>query len=1013
MRKLTKATLVLGLTAFATTACVMGATLNEKNAYITASAESTNVVDLEAVNFSVDKVFIRLGTDTEGNFDYTKNGIMFTAKTDKTTYETYEGQIVYGMLVFPYDYLTGGEFTEEVTYEDGVATYNGKEIAFTETDIMIPEGDYYYYSSSIVNMKEKNKARDFVAIPYVKAMGETEVVYDYKTVSTAYDMVEVATTALANGNLSDKITTGLKTAYLGADESAYEAVAGTYISDSEITVTLNADGTLTCYSDIYAYGSGLMTGSYTLYTDGTVDITANDMTMTATYTENSFRLDEEEYTKVDMDALYTKFTSATYRGVLGTSTTYNPDWTFDKASKTFVYGYCSYAGKFELIPISATFGKMNMTWLTAEDYQALGGPQNGVSPYGKGFYTVTAAYYTYDVATNSYVLRISADGCGVGYNHFSDLWQAGTSPINALGKQAFNTFAGAGTASNVTSKVYTDGNAALTLYNDGTKVDTIDHYARVEKDKSEGRVCSFYDGTNLIWATYDSVATSATTGKFFIDMYKYAIAKNYLDYYWVGGGNVGYAQGDMSRFVVGDYTIANGVASISFSYKGQSYAFTLGTSNVALSTYADGENTLVLNADGTATYNGATAIYSLSANNSIVLATLTEEYGVNSALGSGTSLRNFVYGETLVGEYDAENNTITIGSKVLTDIYAEAGQEVYNAFAGKYTDTYEFETDGTFTITNLTEFDGPHNTETQGTYKLTVAGGIILTINGNTVEGTYTIGENGGLCSFTVGNNTYNEVDTDALLAVLKGSYYSEVNDKNKLGQYDFSMEQDNYDDNPDTRALRVQAWGFDFTYELIPITDTFGKVATYCIRTAENNFYFGISAGDIYYTYDKTANIVRLRYSMTSGKMSHDIAGGHYVDLKKSADTYTTATVYATLAGEYTDAVVSKTYTDGTATLVLYNDGVLTHKHENGLYYGGKAKFNGNDVTYNVVASSATTGKFFIDMSDTPIARATAVSNGTASRFVTGDYVVNGDVITITFSYNGTNYTFVYGANA
>ena len=1041
-----KATLAVGMTMLALTACTMGITFND--APITADAaeveEEASAVNLSTVAYGIDSVQIRIGTDSEGNFDYTKNGIKFLANLDETTYNNVKGNVAFGILVFPYDYLTDGTFDEtKVSYAEGVAYYDTNVIAFMETMELSVEDGYGCYSGSIVNLKEGNKARDFVAVPYLKADSDDGLVYEYKTVSDCYNMVDIATEVVqTNTAITSTVKTALKDAYLQADASVYAAAAGNYISDNEKPVVLDEDGNVTYYNDVYAYG-GLVTGTYKLYLDGTVEITTDDGTMTATYGTDTFTLNGDVYTKVDMDALYTDFASNSYQGALGTSTDhnfYNPDWRFDATTKTFYYGFCSYTGKFEFIPITETFGKMNMTWLTAEEYKALGGTESAST--SKAGYVVDAAYYVYDAAKDAYLLKISAQ-VGTGYNHFSEIWQKSTTYTgNYRSSALFNTLAGAGTSTAVTSKLYTDASgASLTLYNDGTKVDTIDHYVRVDKDESEGRVCTFYDGTSLIAATYDTVATSATTGKFMIDMYKYAIEKSSLDYYWVDGATVGYAQSDMSRFVVGDYTIADGVATITFSYKGVDYSFTTSALSVDASTYQNGENSIMLNADGTATYNGLAAIYTVAADNKVVITTLTEEFGDNSqCTGTETnSLRNFVYGTPVVGTYDADAQTITIGDLVLENIYADASDEVYAAFAGKYTSTYEFETDKTFTVTNLNTYDGyGRNTETAGTYKLTVGGGIYLTINGETTVGTYTTTDT--LCSFELGDTTYNEVDTAKLIVAITGDSSSAADDKyteysggltdlnSGLYLIRFYNEDDKSSDgDADTLRIRVQTYGWEYTYELIPITATFGKIVTACLYEAEGNptYYFGYALGEIYYTYYETENLIRLRFSQnvaTGQPQTYTIGGGHFVDLTKGSDTFSTKSVFETLAGEYVDATVSKTYTDATsdASLTLYNDGKLllsSYKTDGTAYtkqyMGGVATFNDGtteiDATYNMIAMSATEGMFFIDMSATPQMYKDVTDK---TRFVTGAYVIDGDKITITFTYNDVSYELIYNVN-
>lgn len=442
-------------------------------------------------------------------------------------------------------------------------------------------------------------------------------------------------------------------------------------------------------------------------------------------------------------------------------------------------------------------------------------------------------------------------------------------------------------------------------------------------------------------------------------------------------------------------------------------------------TYKDGEATLVLENDGgtfktannvkyvgVAQFNGQDATYNVVATSATAGKFFMDVSDTPSYYYSAEDKSRFVVGDYAIG---SENITIefTYDGEDYSFVWEapkEVDDSVYTAFAGKYTDTYVFNADKTVTNTNLTTYASTgRNTTNSGTYVLLDDGSISITINGETTKGVYD-SANG---SFTVGNKTNTKVDMDVLYTALAGTDTSEyvlysgtdvgtvfASASQGLRFYPYAkVDTDGYN-------ATFQGYGWKFTYDLVPITETFGKIDAY-ITTNDAN-YDGKAIGELYYTY--ADGYMRLRLSGNAKTTAWSnlplIAYGHFIDLNRSGDTFRTTSVFNQLAGEYVDTTVSKTYTGDGQTLVLENDGVLKLSVVEGKnFLGGKGILNSSAITYNFIKISDTSGLIFIDMSDTPSYYYTASDT---TRFVQGEYTINGDVITITF--NG--YTLTYGAN-
>lgn len=233
MKRITRSSLIFIMAFFAMFTFVLGASF--------VSAKANTETDLTQIAFTVDEsASARIGLKEEGGTQvassYEENGIRFTLRMDKTVYEEgiEEGSVIFGAFVLPYDYITErGEITEDV-FKDTDANYtlsevatNGKyRIANVETESLelSNDGNSYYYNVSMVNLKPNNKAREFIAVPYLKTFVDGEKVYDIKVASGAYSMAYVAQ---------------LKIEETGVDTLISDALYNNYIKDLTTTIDVN------------------------------------------------------------------------------------------------------------------------------------------------------------------------------------------------------------------------------------------------------------------------------------------------------------------------------------------------------------------------------------------------------------------------------------------------------------------------------------------------------------------------------------------------------------------------------------------------------------------------------------------------------------------------------------------------------------------------------------------------------------------------------------------------------
>ena len=286
MKRITKSSLIFIMAFFAMFTFVLG------TLFVSAKATNTET-DLTQIAFTVDEsASARIGLKEEGGTQvassYGENGIRFTLRMDKTVYEGIEeGSVIFGAFVLPYDYITEkGEITEDV-FKDNDANYTLSEVATdgryrianveTESLELSKDGNSYYYNVSMVNLKPNNKAREFIAVPYLKTFVGGEKVYDIKEVASgAYSMAYVAQ---------------LKIEETGVDTLISDALYNNYIKDLTTSIDVNLG---------YNYGDALEDSQTVSLTFNLGEEITIDKIKDALETNNYFN---EEYHTLDTSSL--------------------------------------------------------------------------------------------------------------------------------------------------------------------------------------------------------------------------------------------------------------------------------------------------------------------------------------------------------------------------------------------------------------------------------------------------------------------------------------------------------------------------------------------------------------------------------------------------------------------------------------------------------------------------------------------------------------------------------------
>ena len=172
-------------------------------------------VNIYSMKQSVDGVF----ADANGQDSYlapitldgasvrlnTPAGIRFQGRVDKEYidglgYVYGTANVKYGVLIAPYDYITG-EFTIDALGSGKYLKIEAEKLANEDT---AKQDRYYQFNCAMVNIKASNYGRDFAARTYIeisKGDGTTEYIYsDFDEKTNVRSIASVATMALSDPN---------------------------------------------------------------------------------------------------------------------------------------------------------------------------------------------------------------------------------------------------------------------------------------------------------------------------------------------------------------------------------------------------------------------------------------------------------------------------------------------------------------------------------------------------------------------------------------------------------------------------------------------------------------------------------------------------------------------------------------------------------------------------------------------------------------------------------------------
>ena len=225
------------------------------------AAESLVLEDRFGLNMT-SGAYIRYGGDAASN------GLRFEMTAKKETYETmmanvgenkYYSEVSYGMFIVPADYeMLYGELTQgnlfgaNAVYGWNNETGKTQVLNLTANELGQFEDGTYFFQGSIVNIKEENIARDFVARGYIRYV--VNGVETYKLLNYANgdkdnntrSVYEVATKAVADEKVGADAKAWFQTNYIDK-VAAYTVKYHKVAADLTVTTeTVTVYGTIGC-----------------------------------------------------------------------------------------------------------------------------------------------------------------------------------------------------------------------------------------------------------------------------------------------------------------------------------------------------------------------------------------------------------------------------------------------------------------------------------------------------------------------------------------------------------------------------------------------------------------------------------------------------------------------------------------------------------------------------------------------------------------------------------------------
>ena len=242
------------------------------------------------------------------------------------SYDMYDEDATYGMIILPYDYITSNEINLE---GDVIAQLNAKSVKyrnFTCVPVRMASTDYYI-QGSITNILEKNLTREFIGIGYYISNGD--YYYVQNATSCRRTIVGVSESAIKNyetftGYTAEKQEFLLETS--GSDGEAAGAAFSANAFDSienfkkNDSVSTSATLTLSAAKGESEFGQIVLTATSTVANKAYI-IIPDDLTHSDGSTvlgKANFELFNAYYTDVDSNWVYWNTSTYSYATPIST-----------------------------------------------------------------------------------------------------------------------------------------------------------------------------------------------------------------------------------------------------------------------------------------------------------------------------------------------------------------------------------------------------------------------------------------------------------------------------------------------------------------------------------------------------------------------------------------------------------------------------------------------------------------------------------------------------------------------
>ena len=930
---------------------------------------SADGATFETVNFTMrEGASVRIGSNDAGTeFDYTKNGIRFTAKMSVSDYEAIkdDASVTYGILVAPKDYHDKNPLNEANVFgAESVYSFDDTKIKIanitTKTLVPVDEDkngttDYYGYNASMVNLKPDNVTRQFVAVCYISKT--EEILVDGQPTGGVNTVYRFCENNLSSRSMSYVAQLALENE--NTPEFAKESLQNSYITGRTVSVSVACEK----YYGEEAVGS---TGKDVVLGLGdTISAEALAQELGVEYSDEYFTLSnasEVNGKKVYADGM-TGALTLKYSAIESVATDYN-----------------------QIKGLYKTEDGSSVKVSADKTVEIDGAAAVAYTLYKDGTVKTTVgdkpSFGKYDLNNRSF--SISVDSSVLDY-----------AEVLELNDDAYDAIA----------KTYNYNGTLIELYADGTLA-----YAAKSASEQSGVFALAYDEnsdkTYIVIVAGETVITKEITesaGEYTIDGFSevqiaskaqytalaeyYSDASNYIYKFNTDGTIVSVQSAD---------TTVNGTFVL---FADETMIALIGGESLSGSFSAGSSQNVITLSNDTVSYTfthkivvaGGKTPYEIFASESGTLYSTnnTNKYIKWILYSTVTEMVCDLKGDYTWYQVERKNGTTT-------------------AF-GKSDLCYRLEPltdDGLFGKIHFIKKDGENYYNSTGTIYYGMLNGVmyLTTEVWDPTGGTYFVtceGENRANVKLNANNH----------IADMKGKVYENAGAGEAAEPFDIYADfagtyqsKKTYDGSADWWWYIGMAFNADKTvsmvgtpskggnYELIPYTDSFGMIK---FNPGYGTNYDSSGTHTGYYA--KINGEYVLRIMMNPAGVNY----WHFMDFRKSAN-FNSWTIFDNVVGTESDAM----YTDGSASLklcLIKDNFPADHRKEK--YYGSKFVFTAGDTvingTYDFVATSLTAGKIFLDFSATP-----GWDLSDTDRYVIGDYaLLNGEYV-ISFTYKGTAYS-------